>query len=130
MNNQTQTSVSSNSPFARFFRWLFSGRIVRRMLIVFAWAVTIIALFYGVENWRGRSAWNKYRKQLEARGEVLDLKAFIPKPIPDEQNFAATPLIKSWFPKGGVEWATNFNRAAGMVAKPENDKTGRRFEDL
>ena len=130
MNNQTQTTVSQRGSFARFFRWLFSGRIVRRMLIVFAWAVTIIALFYGVENWRGRSAWTKYRKQLEARGEVLDLKAFIPKPILDEQNFAATPLIKSWFPNGGVDRATNFNRAAAMVSNPENEKSGRRFEDL
>src|SRR5438876_102285 len=80
-----------------FFCWLFSWRGVRRILIVLAWTVAIIALLYGEENWRGRRAWNKCRHQLETRGMQLDYRAFIPKQIPDEQNFAATPFIKSWF---------------------------------
>jgi len=78
-------------------RWLFSWRGIRRILIVLAWIALIIALWYGEENWRGWRAWNKYRHELEARGEQLDLKSFIPKPVPDEQNFAATPFIKSAF---------------------------------
>src|SRR5204863_2959082 len=81
----------------RFFRWLFSWRGLRRILIVVAWTATIIALFYGEENWRGRRAWNKYRHELEARGEPFDLKAFIPKTVPDEQNFAMTPLLAPLF---------------------------------
>ncbi|MGI8966818.1 MAG: hypothetical protein ACR2H1_12135, partial [Limisphaerales bacterium] len=99
----------------RLREWLFSWRGVRRILIVLAWTATIIALFYGEENWRGRRAWNKYRKELEAKGEVLDFKAFIPKPIPNEQNFAATPFIQSWFPRGGNEWATNYSHAEEMI---------------
>ena len=81
----------------QFIRWLFSWRGVRRILIVLAWTVTIIALFYGEENWRGSHAWNQYRRELEARGEKVDFQEFIPKPVPDEQNFAATPMVQSWF---------------------------------
>src|SRR2546421_5524573 len=97
MNDQPHPSISARSPLLRFVRWLFSRRGLRRILIVLAWTVTIFALFHGEENWRGRRAWNKYRQELEARGEELDLKSFIPKPVPDEQNFAATPFIQSWF---------------------------------
>src|SRR5439155_8915209 len=85
------------SPVMRFVRWLFSWRGLRRVLIVLAWTVTLIALLYGEENWRGRHAWNECRQELEAHGEQLDLKALIPKPVPDEQNFAATPFVQSWF---------------------------------
>ena len=105
------------------------------MLIVLAWTATIIALFYGEENWRGRRAWNKYRQELEARGEQLDYKTFIPKPIPDEQNFAATPFIESWFSQrtnAGKRWADDFDRARWRVASPKsNDHKGdRRLIDL
>jgi len=76
----------------RFMRWFFTRRNLRRMLILLAWTATVVALFYGEEHWRGRRAWTQYRQELERRGEQLDLNAFIPKPVPDEQNFAATPL--------------------------------------
>src|SRR5881628_2377901 len=97
MTEQPQPSVWERSTLVRFFRWLFSWRGIRRVLIVLAWTATLIALLYGEENWRGRRTWNQYRQAIEARGEQLDFKAFIPKPVPDEQNFAATPLVQSWF---------------------------------
>ena len=50
-------------------------------------------LFYAEENWRGRRAWNYYRHELEAKGEKLDFKSFIPPPVPDEQNFAMAPVV-------------------------------------
>ena len=115
----------------RFFHWLFTWRVIRRTLIVLAWTATIIALLYGEENWRGRRAWNKYRHELEARGEQLDLKAFIPKPVPDEQNFAATPFIQSWFKKmnDDKQWEDIYDRAAARVPSSQ-DKSPRRFVDL
>src|SRR6266852_2328973 len=97
MTDQAQPSIWERSTIVRFFRWLFSWRVIRRTLIVLAWTATTIALFYGEENWRAWRAWNKYRHELEARGEQLDLKSFIPKPVPDEQNFAATPFFEAVF---------------------------------
>src|SRR5438093_1747756 len=118
----------------RFFRWLFSWRGLRRSLIVLTWTATIIALFYGEENWRGRRAWNDYRHELEARGETLDLKGFIPKPVPDDQNFAMTPLLAPLydFEPGTQHWRdTNaaqramsvpprYEAAANAIKRPED----------
>ena len=104
------------------------------MLIVLAWTATIIALLYGFENWRGRRAWNKARHQMEARGELLDFKAFIPERIVPEQNFAATPFVESWFVRGvnGEQlWNDEFGRASGKVsAPPRGERHSRNFTDL
>ena len=97
MADQVPLSVWERSTLVRFFRWLFSWRAIRAILITLAWIVTVVALIYAEENWRGRRAWNKHRTELAARGEQLELKEFIPAPVPDEQNFAATPFIKDWF---------------------------------
>src|SRR5437773_2053185 len=128
-------SILQRSPLARFVRWLFSWRGLRRVLIVMAWAATLIAVFYAEENWRGRSAWNKCRRELEARGEQLDFKVFIPKPVPDEQNFAATPFIQSWFERRANSqelWPDAFSRTYGKVprANAKNAPASRQFIDL
>jgi hypothetical protein len=115
------------------FRWLFSWRGIRRILIVLAWSVTIVALWYGEENWRGRHAWNRYRKATEARGESLDFAAYIPKPVPDDQNFAATPLLRS-FAQPHFEFLTNdfYARASKRAVEHNNwiDQKRRSFLDL
>src|SRR6266705_5792263 len=119
MTDQAQPSIWERSTIARFFRWLFSWRGIRRTLIVLAWTATVIALLYGEENWRGGRTWTKYRQELEARGEQLDLKAFIPKPVADEQNFAATPFVQSWFAKNSHSTLDDdFSRIEPMVPKP------------
>jgi hypothetical protein len=97
MNAPDKSSMVERSNTVRFLRWLCTWRAVRRILIGLAWLVALIALFHGVENWRGRRAWNQCRREIEARGEPLDYRTLIPKPVPDEQNFAAMPAIKSWF---------------------------------
>jgi hypothetical protein len=58
---------------------------------------TIVFLVLTVEGWRGSRKWNNYKKGLEAKGEVLDLKAMAPPPIPDEKNFAKYPLMAQMF---------------------------------
>src|SRR6266566_3670342 len=118
-----------------FLRWFLSWRGLRRILIVLAWTATIIALVYGEENWRGRRAWNQYRQQLEARGEQLDLRAFIPRPVPDDQNFAATPFIKSWFVKedlGAYDklWNDSYGLAGSEMPSSRTASGNRRFTDL
>lgn len=99
MNDQpkTESSIWERSNIIRTSRWLWSWRGIRRILIVLAWAVTIIGLFYGEENWRGRHAWNQYRQAAAARGLSLDWSTYIPKPVPDDQNFAAIPFLKTFF---------------------------------
>ena len=72
-------------------------RAVKRILpLLVAWRA-LIALFYAEEDWRGKRAWEKLRREGEAKGEHFDRESFIPPPIPDDQNFAAMPLISAMF---------------------------------
>ncbi|PYJ84228.1 MAG: hypothetical protein DME22_13660, partial [Verrucomicrobia bacterium] len=129
-------TVAGHFPtFGRLFGWLFSRRTIRRCLFVLACLVTLVALFYAEENWRGSRAWNKYRRELEGRGALLDYRAFIPEPVPDEQNFAATPLVRSCFLKenlGSVKFdMDDYGRVFWRVADAKDrDWTRHRFIDL
>src|SRR6185436_8523753 len=111
-------------------------------LFALACFVTLAVLFYAEENWRGARAWNHYRQALEANGGQLDLAAFVPPPVPEDQNFAATPFVKSWFERGTFtandrRWEDNYSRVAGRVSasKPGevpalHGKGNRQFIDL
>src|SRR5438309_430641 len=77
-----------------FFRWVRSGKNFRRFLFVAACLVTLILFAYAEENWRGKHAWQKHRHYWEAKGEKFGLADFAPPPVPDDQNFAFTPLLK------------------------------------
>ena len=132
-----QSGAWQRSITRRFLKWLFSWRTARRLLISLACIVTLLALFYAEENIRGKHAWDKYRQKLEGRGEQLDLAAFIPKAVPDDQNFAATPLIKSWFVHSNYVFkevwkGDNYQQAQGHVAAPKSrpDTYTRQFLDL
>jgi hypothetical protein len=70
-------------------------RIMRRILISLAILATLIAIFYAEEDWRGKRAWQNCKRELEAKGMVLDWDKFIPPPVPDDQNFfmASTNIL-------------------------------------
>jgi len=68
-------------------RWL------RVLLFALVAVVTLAALALAIENYRGRRAWEAYRAQLESKGEVLDWMRLVPAAVPDDQNFAMTPLL-------------------------------------
>ena len=78
---------------ARFF----SRRTLRRGLLSLAVIVTLIALFYTEENWRGKRAWELYKRNAKTRGVALDWATFVPPPVPDDQNFFKAPKMESWF---------------------------------
>ncbi|HKW31178.1 MAG TPA: hypothetical protein VJT54_17775 [Verrucomicrobiae bacterium] len=135
------TFLASSLPSVRrFLNRLFNWRVLRKMLIGLAWVATLVVLFYAEEDWRGWHAWNLYRQQLEAGGAQLDLKAFIPKTVPDDQNFAAIPVVNSWFTQRtnfDLRWSDHYAAACGMVSWPAgspgstDEKNGdRRFLDL
>ena len=75
----------------RFSLW----RSVRRVVFVIAAFITLVTLFYVIENWRGRRAWEKYKAELTARGERLSLSDYVVKPVPADQNFAETPVLRA-----------------------------------
>jgi hypothetical protein len=74
-------------PVRRLFTWLLRWRF-----LVLGCLVTLVALFYAVEDWRGRSAWQNYKHAWEAKGERFDLASFVPPAVPNDQNLFETPL--------------------------------------
>jgi hypothetical protein len=63
-----------------------------RTFFALACLITLIALFYAEEDWRGWHAWHQFKRAWEAKGEHFDLASAVPPPVPDEQNFAMTPI--------------------------------------
>ena len=61
----------------------------------------LTALFYLEENWRGGSAWETAKKQLEVKQEKLDWAAYIPPAAPDSSNFFKAPQMQDWFGGAG-----------------------------
>lgn len=78
-------------------RLLFTWQRIRSVLLVLVWLVTLLVLFYAEEDWRGRHAWRRYEEQSQARGTPVGLAPLIPKPVPDDQNFAMTPSLAPLF---------------------------------
>ena len=68
-------------------------RTLRRILIGLAVLVTLIALFYTEEDWRGKRAWENYKREWEAKGEKFNWHAFVPPSVPADKNFFTAPIF-------------------------------------
>ncbi|MCD6049866.1 MAG: hypothetical protein K0Q55_1269 [Verrucomicrobia bacterium] len=67
MSDTTTSTPASDAkplPKKRSWRW----RFFRFVVLSFAALVTLFVLFHAVENWRGKRAWEQYRKEQEAKG--------------------------------------------------------------
>lgn len=104
---------------------------LRRIVIGLAWTATVIALFYGIENWRCRRVWAQYLSAAEARGEHLDFSDFIPKPIRDDQNFfMADSLPETIFnaaPGKEYVFKDNYSWAEKHIDPPDTNRAGTEF---
>jgi hypothetical protein len=72
-------------------------KFLRRSGFTFLALITLVALAYAIENWRGAAAWTAEQKRIRDRGEPLlwaDLLGAAPAP---EDNFAASPLFAGIF---------------------------------
>lgn len=122
-SNEQQARPGTFSELYQTWRYLF-------------WLIAVtglVLIFYAEENWRGYRAWENYKEQMSGRGENFDPAAFIPPPVPDDQNFAMTPALAplfDFFP-GTQKWrypnaqdvlhdlTARFDAAAGLV-KPHS----------
>lgn len=75
-------------PLLRFFFW----KHWQRTLFGLACFITLIALFYAEEDWRGKHDWNKFKHEQEAKGERFDWQSIVPPSVPDDENFAFSPV--------------------------------------
>jgi hypothetical protein len=81
----------------RSFPWLFRWKFWRILLLTAVGFFTLVALFYAEENWRGKRAWESYKREMEARGDSFDFAKLVPPRVPDDQNFAMTPFLAPLF---------------------------------
>ena len=93
-----------------FFRWTLIGLAALGLLA---------ALFYGEEDWRGWHAWNQFKNQCEARGIKLDSAGFLPPKVPDDLNFAMSPV---WIAEIKLVWRDNPQKAAAWYGDRINDE--------
>lgn len=75
----------------RLNRWIS----LRWQLILLGCFIVFVAFFYAEENWRGKRAWENYKRRQEAKGEKFTLAELAPPPVPDNQNFALMPIVAS-----------------------------------
>ena len=68
-------------------------RLLRWGMIGLAVLVTLAAILVTEENWRGKHAWETYKRTAEARGEKFERAAFTPTNVPDDQNFFCAPIV-------------------------------------
>ena len=62
---------------------------------------TLLGSLYVEENWRGKRAWERCKRELEAKGAALDWAAFRPAKVADEDNFLMAPEMANWFGGNG-----------------------------
>ncbi len=79
---------------ARWPRW---RKWLKRLAFALAVLLTLTVLVLTCEGWRAKRAWEAYKRELAARGEKLDWASFAPPPVPDDQNFLATPALAACF---------------------------------
>ena len=89
-------------PAQRTTRW-FHWANLRAVLFGLLASITVLLLARTLSDWQGRRAWEAYRAEAEKRGVVFDLEKLMPPPVPDAENFAATPLLRP-FQSGNPEF--------------------------
>ena len=59
---------------------------------LFLLTVVTFLIYLFVSEGTGRAKWEQFRTEWEAKGEVFEWAAYIPPPIPDEENLAMAPV--------------------------------------
>jgi hypothetical protein len=91
-DNPPETALPGSQPKPGSRSWLW--RVARFLLLGLATLITLLVLYHVVENWRGKRAWTNYKATMEAQGAILEVEQLALPPVPDDQNFAMTPLLK------------------------------------
>ena len=64
-----------------------------RALLIFGILLLLGGVFYGLSDSKTKHDLENFKREWEAKGERFDFKDFIPPPVPDDQNFALTPIV-------------------------------------
>ena len=113
-----EKSIWQRSTTVRLLRWVFSEHVIRLGFRLFLVGAVVLVLYYGEEDWRGSRAWRLYLSRSGITPSQLDLQTYVPKPVSDDENFAAIPVIQSWFVVGsrtGMFDCDHFSQAPPLL---------------
>jgi ABC-type transport system involved in multi-copper enzyme maturation permease subunit len=110
--------MSRYQPLATW-RWrLPSRRTLWRLAAgttAFAAAVFLfVVAYFGYQNRQSRKAWTAFQNTLKQSGESLDLWPLLPAPVPDNANFARSPVFLSLLSQTNAESVSLFARLKSM----------------
>lgn len=140
MNEPNRESTSTES--ASLLQRLFSPRQWPKYLFAVACLATLAVLFLTLASRRNAQAQPNSGTTAYASAERAAAEKLVPPPVPDEQNFAATPFFAALFDKAtrsesDRRWPDDFSRAdqwprriPTLVESEEGRKTGRLVTDL
>jgi ABC-type transport system involved in cytochrome c biogenesis permease component len=122
-------SVWAGTRLRRDFRTIVTSRFqppslqhwwrpTRRTVLRFAAGTAALAVtlaligvsYYGYQNWRSERAWVAFQKGLKQKGESLDLAALLLGSVPENKNFARTPVFQSLVNRRNAESARLFDK--------------------
>jgi hypothetical protein len=83
----------STRPASRLWARLLRSPVVGGLLGM----VCVVVLFYAEENWRGKNAWERCKRELAAQGAVVECVPRVPTVIPDNLNVFKAPRMAEWF---------------------------------
>jgi hypothetical protein len=86
---------------SRIWKRVHLPRFGKALILSLAAGAICLGLFYGEENWRGKRAWENCRRELEAKGAVLDWAGLRPAPVSEAENFFKAPKMADWFGGNG-----------------------------
>jgi hypothetical protein len=86
----------------RLLRPFFSRRLWTRVAFVAASLLTLATVFYTVERWRWRAAWEDYAAQARKQGVKLEIADFPRPSVVDAQNFGRIPFFDGYYQKPEV----------------------------
>lgn len=135
--NDPRESMPTELPLCRR---MFSARQWPKYLFAAACLATLVVLVFALENRRALQAQGNIPAVLAEAERAMAAK-IIPPPVPDAENFAATPFFQSLFDKsirtGASQWPDDFSRAdkwprriPTLAESPEGRKTGKLMTDL
>jgi hypothetical protein len=72
--------------------WLL--RLIRGLGCLLIVLILFVAGTWTYANWSGSRHWKSVQALYAREGETFDLRAVVPDPIPDDQNYCAIPALK------------------------------------
>ena len=105
MNSNANSNAAEPSRYFTVRATRAMGRLIRRigwfifsrrMVWTMAVFASLLVLFYQYENWNGAREIAAAREKMIKRIGTVDSMALLPAEVPEEENFFAIPVIKSW----------------------------------